>query len=580
MATYVNNLRLKEIATGAESGTWGTSTNTNLELIADAFGSGTEAITTNADTHTTTVADGAADEGRAIYMKYTGALDSNCTISLAPDTINKFWIIENATTDSGSSGPYSILISQGSGANITIGNGKVAAVFTDGAGSGAAVLDAFADLELSSTLTVAGASTLTGAVTMSGDASVGDDLTLVSDAAVLNFGENSDVSLTHVHDTALLLNSTRRIEFYDSSQYIGASSASDLDLSASTDINLDCTTVDINGALDVSGLSTFGGDTSISAAGVLTLEAGGSLTTASGNDLNIVYPDGRSLFFKEAGTTTLTLDNAQGAAFVGSVFVGETANANMTLGLTINQGAADNEIATFKSSDVSQALTSVTEADTYGYASKEDGATGGLRFRGFRATGAAHGGLVLEGFLTDAASTTKSTSGHAVIRLNSLVNSGGSGTGVGSDGNLLSIATDNTVRFIFDAEGSGHADVEWTTFSDSRLKKNVETIPYGLDTVRGLDARIFDRYSGYIDDDGEVVLEDGFRRMIGFIAQEVQLLVPELVKDVDDKSFYSLDVGRFTPILWSAVKELDTTVQDYQARIEALEAALTELQGA
>ena len=33
MATYVNDLRLKEIATGDESGTWGTSTNTNLELI-------------------------------------------------------------------------------------------------------------------------------------------------------------------------------------------------------------------------------------------------------------------------------------------------------------------------------------------------------------------------------------------------------------------------------------------------------------------------------------------------------------------------------------------------------------------
>ena len=35
MATYVNDLRLKEIATGDESGTWGTSTNTNLELIAE-----------------------------------------------------------------------------------------------------------------------------------------------------------------------------------------------------------------------------------------------------------------------------------------------------------------------------------------------------------------------------------------------------------------------------------------------------------------------------------------------------------------------------------------------------------------
>ena len=165
MATYVNNLRLMEITTGDEDGTWGTKTNTNLELIADAFGSGTEAITTNADTHTTTIADGAADEGRAIFLKYTGNLDSNCTITIAPNTVNKLWFIENATGDSGSSGPYSLIISQGSGANITIGNGKVAAVYTDGAGGGAAVIDAFADLELSSTLTVAGASTLTGAVT-------------------------------------------------------------------------------------------------------------------------------------------------------------------------------------------------------------------------------------------------------------------------------------------------------------------------------------------------------------------------------------------------------------------------------
>ena len=38
MATYVNNLRLKEITTGDEDGTWGTSTNTNLELIGEALG--------------------------------------------------------------------------------------------------------------------------------------------------------------------------------------------------------------------------------------------------------------------------------------------------------------------------------------------------------------------------------------------------------------------------------------------------------------------------------------------------------------------------------------------------------------
>ncbi len=87
MATYVNNLRLKEIATGDESGTWGTSTNTNLELIGEALGIGTEAITTNADTHSTVVADGSADAGRAMYLKYTGALDSDCTITITPNTM-------------------------------------------------------------------------------------------------------------------------------------------------------------------------------------------------------------------------------------------------------------------------------------------------------------------------------------------------------------------------------------------------------------------------------------------------------------------------------------------------------------
>ena len=144
MATYVNNLRLKEIATGDESGTWGTSTNTNLELIGEALGFGTEAITTNADTHTTTIADGSSDAGRALFLKYTGTLDSACTITIGPNTMKRVHIIENAT-----SGSQNIIISQGSGANVTIGAGDTKVVYLDGAGSGAAVVDAFVDLDLS-----------------------------------------------------------------------------------------------------------------------------------------------------------------------------------------------------------------------------------------------------------------------------------------------------------------------------------------------------------------------------------------------------------------------------------------------
>jgi hypothetical protein len=156
MATYVNDLRLKEIATGDESGTWGTSTNTNLELIAEAFSYGTEVITTNADTHTTTIADGATDPGRSLYLKYTGTLDSACTITIGPNTVSKVWIIENGT-----SGSQDIIISQGSGANITIPAGDTKVVYSDGAGAGAAFFDAFAslsvvDLKVQDDLTVTG----------------------------------------------------------------------------------------------------------------------------------------------------------------------------------------------------------------------------------------------------------------------------------------------------------------------------------------------------------------------------------------------------------------------------------------
>ena len=161
MATYVNDLRLKEIATGDEAGTWGTSTNTNLELIGEAFSFGTEAITTNADTHTTTIADGSTDPGRSMYLKYTGTLDSACTITIGPNSIKRVHVIKNGT-----SGSQNIIIKQGSGATITIANGQTKVVSLDGAGSGAAVTEVFSALSLvSPSLTGTPASTTANAGT-------------------------------------------------------------------------------------------------------------------------------------------------------------------------------------------------------------------------------------------------------------------------------------------------------------------------------------------------------------------------------------------------------------------------------
>jgi len=102
---------------------------------------------------------------------------------------------------------------------------------------------------------------LVSSLTVSGDALIGDDLTLNSDAAILGFGENTDVTLTHVHNTGLLLNGAMQIQFSDSSQYINAPSATVLDVNATDEVELNATLVDVNANLDVSGTSLLTGVT-------------------------------------------------------------------------------------------------------------------------------------------------------------------------------------------------------------------------------------------------------------------------------------------------------------------------------
>lgn len=155
MATYVNNLRLKEITTGDEDGTWGTSTNTNLELIGEALGYNTQDCFATDANATTTVADGATDPARALYFKVTSSatLTATRTLTIGPNTVSRVMWIENATT-----GSQSIEISQGSGANVTIPTGETALLYLDGGGAGAAVVAIPLD---SSAVTLTGTQTLT-----------------------------------------------------------------------------------------------------------------------------------------------------------------------------------------------------------------------------------------------------------------------------------------------------------------------------------------------------------------------------------------------------------------------------------
>jgi len=187
MATYVNNLRLKEITTGDEDGTWGTSTNTNLELITDGFSYGTKEMAADAN-ETFTMPDATADDTRSFYLKITSAVSLTATreITLGPNTVSKVWMIENAT-----SGSQIITIKQGSGATVNVANGSKVMIVTDGAGAGAAVFNANPTEAGAGTVTSVDVSGGTTGLTTSGGPITGSGtITLAGTLAIANGGTN------------------------------------------------------------------------------------------------------------------------------------------------------------------------------------------------------------------------------------------------------------------------------------------------------------------------------------------------------------------------------------------------------
>ena len=147
MATYTTNSGIKKIATGDESGTWGTSTNTNFDII-DRISAGVGDITLSGTTHTLTTSDGSASDGQYHVLLLGGSPSGTNTITVAPNDAKRMYFVKN---NSG----QSAIFSQESGANVTVANGAAAIIYCDGAGSGAAVVDLGASLPLSGALLAA-----------------------------------------------------------------------------------------------------------------------------------------------------------------------------------------------------------------------------------------------------------------------------------------------------------------------------------------------------------------------------------------------------------------------------------------
>ena len=132
-STFTTNFGIEKIGTGEQSGTWGTTTNYNIDIL-DRITSYKSVTLSDAATATLTVRAGSPSSGSSnlsdgMYrvIKFGGTLSQACTITISPSTTTAYFIIQNAT-----SGSQNIIIKQGSGAQtVTIANAKADIVYAD-----------------------------------------------------------------------------------------------------------------------------------------------------------------------------------------------------------------------------------------------------------------------------------------------------------------------------------------------------------------------------------------------------------------------------------------------------------------
>ena len=125
-SSYSTDLKLELMATGENAGTWGTKTNTNLNLIQQAI-AGFQSINVASSDITLDMLDASISNARNMVLKFTGTLAGNRIVNL-PNGIEKFYIIQDGTTH----GSNSLTFKTTSGTGFTLDQGKMHGAFSDG----------------------------------------------------------------------------------------------------------------------------------------------------------------------------------------------------------------------------------------------------------------------------------------------------------------------------------------------------------------------------------------------------------------------------------------------------------------
>ena len=144
-STYTDNTGIEQPGPGEQSGTWGTTTNRNFDII-DRSLNGVGTVTLAGTSHTLTTSDGSLSNGHYRVLVLGGTPTGTCTITISPNDQDKLYFVHN---DSGESATFT----QGTGGNVTIADGQTKIIFADGAGAGAKVTDFSSVLDMSANTT-------------------------------------------------------------------------------------------------------------------------------------------------------------------------------------------------------------------------------------------------------------------------------------------------------------------------------------------------------------------------------------------------------------------------------------------
>ncbi len=123
-----SDLKLELITTGEKSGTWGTITNTNLQILEQAA-SGYLSLAVGGADVALSLANHATANGKNLYFKLTGTLTANRTVTM-PDSAERVFIVEDATARSSSN--YTLTVKTVSGTGLALPVGSTTVLYSDG----------------------------------------------------------------------------------------------------------------------------------------------------------------------------------------------------------------------------------------------------------------------------------------------------------------------------------------------------------------------------------------------------------------------------------------------------------------